>query len=53
MDVNVEIKTTNQRCEKSFEEDTRRIDLYEIALKNNEVQMGQLTQAIQAMNNAA
>lgn len=37
MDVNAEIKTTNQRCENYFEEHTRRIDLHDIALKNIKV----------------
>lgn len=40
MYIKAKIKTTNQRCKKFFEEDARRIDLHEMALKNIEVQMG-------------
>lgn len=50
MNVKVEIKTTNQICKKFFEEHTKRIDLYDIVFKNIEVQMRQLTQAIQSKN---
>lgn len=53
MDVKAENKITNQRCEKSFEKHTKRIDLHDTALKHNEVQMGKLTRVVQSENNAA
>lgn len=53
MNVKLEIKTTSQRCEKSFEEIARRIDLHDTTLNNIEVQMRQFTQAVQAKNNVA
>lgn len=51
LDMKADINTTNQICEKSFEEHVRSIDLHDIALKNIEVQLGQLMQAEQARNN--
>lgn len=53
IDMKVDIMATNLRCEKIFEDHTKRIDLHATSLKNIEVQLGQLTQTVQATNNVA
>lgn len=53
-DVKSDIKAaTNQPCEKSFKEYIRSIDLHDMALKNIEVLLRQLSQAVQEINNIA